>query len=812
VPPRDGRKFTDNGERGLKNPVEGVEHGMRTNGFKLAKVVKRAAAMLGMALAAVLLLAWWLVAGSLPVLDAVIEESGRAGELELQRDANGIVRVVAESRGDALYALGYAHGQDRFFQMDLLRRASAGELSELIGAATVKTDKARRLHRMRARAQRLLATLDQDVVEELRRYTDGVNAGLNSLRSRPFPYYALRSRPKPWLAEDSILAGYSMFFDLQDSRGYGEEARALARESFSPMVYEFLYKNGSAHAVPMLGEGLAVRPPPAAEEWPERPERMESAEEALSEAGHPGSNAWAVSGDLARGGGAALLAVDMHLGQRVPNTWYRATLEYERNGRFHRVSGVTLPGVPGVIVGSNGAVAWGFTNAYIDLVDLVEWIPEAGADVEKVVERVAVRGAESVEMVVRETPFGPLRKGAGKTEFAIQWAAHKVGFFNFELLQLGESESVEAALGVAAEAGIPTQNIVVADANGTIGWTLCGGIPWRREHDGRYPLRSDDPRAPWRGRLPGAQYPVILRPDGGRIWTANNAVAERGEVARLLGDGGYSDDGRALVIFEGLMEREVFEEADFLALQLLDRSRYYDRWRAVFVELLDDAAWAGAAENREALVLALREWDGYASLDSNGFPLLRDLRTALAREVLPAAYAPLSKDLPRRIWLADVRQDEVLFQLVTRGSPDIVGLEGGWAAVVRAIAEQVLEDWQAAGKIPGQTPFRETRQPRFAHPMSLAVPVLARWLDMPREALPGDRTTPRTQTNGLSASQRLVVRPGHETQGILHMPTGQSEHFLSPFYRAGHADWVEGRPTPLVPGPAVHAIRWRPPE
>jgi hypothetical protein len=128
---------------------------------------------------------------------------------------------------------------------------------------------------------------------------------------------------------------------------------------------------------------------------------------------------------------------------------------------------------------------------------------------------------------------------------------------------------------------------------------------------------------------------------------------------------------------------------------------------------------------------------------------------------------PCPRTFPRRIWLADVRQDEVLFQLVTRGSPEIVGLEGGWAAVVRAIAERVLEDWQADGKIPGQTPFRETRQPRFAHPMSLAAPALARWLDMPRVALPGDRTTPRTQTAGLSASQRM-------------------------------------------PGPAVHAIRWRP--
>ena len=765
----------------------------------------------------VFLVGYVLLRGSLPALEGRVPVTGLEEEVKLLRDRQGMVRIEAASRADALFALGFAHAQDRFFQMDLLRRNAAGELSALFGEATVSFDKRRRLHRMRTRAQAVLNELDRRERRAVTSYALGVNAGLQSLKRRPYPYFMIRQQTERWLPEDSLLAGYAMFFDLQDEEARDEENRAFARQHLTSEVFAFLFGNGFVHSVPMVGEALPVNPPPPKEFWPAPAKEPLAALPAPPSEAIPGSNAWAAAGNRTRSG-IAQVAVDMHLGLMVPNTWYRAQLTYPGEEGPVTVTGVTLPGAPGVIVGSNGKVAWGFTNAGADMSDLVrlETDPEkpgmyrtadgwkAFSETE---ERIRVRGEDPVRHPVRETIFGPVRENRfGEGLWAVQWIGHHPEYFNLHHLRLAEAVSIEEATAIARRAGIPLQNFVVADEHGDIAWTFMGGMPDRGNRPAELPVGSRHPEAKWLGRLAPEEVPRLVNPPSGLIWTANNPVYRGAGADRLLGEESYADDGRARVILEALEKQNTpFAEEDFLAIQLSDRSQLHDRWQERILAALT-GEWIGDNPRRAAFREALRTWDGHATVDSTAFPLLRLVRSHIAGEVYPRLLPKLFPEEGQQLQINSFRWDEPLYQLVTAGDPALCGPDSDWDGLIRAAVEKVLAELRNYGSTPGELNHGELNRLRVQHPLSRALPLLGRWLDMPTVELPGYSTTPRAQKPAFGASQRMVVRPGREDTAIFHMPTGQSGHVLSPFYRAGHENWVQGLPSPLLPGPATHRL------
>jgi penicillin amidase len=728
-----------------------------------------------------------------------------------------MVTIEAASRADAHFALGFAHGQDRFFQMDLLRRNAAGELSALFGEATVAFDKRRRLHRMRTRAETVYRHLDAAERNAVQTYAMGVNAGLQSLKRRPYPYFVIRQQPEPWLPEDSILAGYAMFFDLQDEDARDEENRAFARQHLSSEVFAFLFRNGFAHSVPLVGEALPVNPPPSKEFWPAPAKEPLAALSALPSESIPGSNAWAAAGNRTASG-VAQVAADLHLGLRVPNTWYRAQLTYPGEEGTVTVTGVTLPGAPGVIVGTNGKVAWGFTNAGADMSDLVrlQTDPEKPGMYRTVngwkafsekEERIRVRGEDPVRHPVRETIFGPVRENRfGGGLWAVQWIGHHPEYFNLHHLQLAEAVSTEEATEIARRAGIPLQNFVVADQHGDIAWTFMGGMPERGDRSAKLPVGSRHPEAKWLGRLAPEKVPRRVNPASGLIWTANNPVYRGTGADKLLGEESYADDARARVILEALEGQDrPFEEADFLAIQLSDRSQLHDRWQErILAALTDD--WIGENPRRAAFREALRTWDGHATVDSTAFPLLRLARSHIAGEVYPRLLPELFPEEGPQLQINSFRWDEPLYQLVTAGDPALCGPDNDWDGLIRQAVEKVLTELRKHDFTPGELNHGELNRLRVQHPLSRALPLLGRWLDMPPVELPGYSTTPRAQKPAFGASQRMVVQPGQENTAIFHMPTGQSGHVLSPFYRAGHENWVQGLPSPLLPGPQAYRL------
>ncbi|KAF1696123.1 penicillin acylase family protein [Pseudoxanthomonas koreensis] len=770
------------------------------------------------------LLAWGLLRGSLPALDGDRALEGLAGPVSVQRDALGVVTIEAGSHADAVRALGYVHAQERYFEMDLMRRSAAGELSALFGPVALKHDRRQRMHRMRARAEAQIDAFAGERLPLLQAYTDGVNAGLGALQVRPWAYLLLRQQPRGWEATDSALAGYAMYFDLQDAGNKRELALWKLRQHVPPALYDLLAHDGSEWDAPLSGEARGNAALPAATQVDLRTLAMPAGDtpHRLADKGTPGSNNWAVSGALT-GDGRAIVADDMHLGLRAPNIWFRVRLRYpnpDAPGGHVDVSGFSLPGLPAVIVGSNGHVAWGFTNSYADTAD---WHPvrpcaaEPQAGCEAVLEHretIEVAGADAETLVVAETRFGPILHPADADHpaLALRWVAHQPGALNFRLADFAVAADLDAALAVATQAATPAQNLVIGDRNGRIAWRILGPLPQR---GGACPaplqamaetVAAVDDCAPW--TISTTLSPVLADPPQHRLWTANARVLD-GEALAVAGDGGYALGARAHQIRDGLQAKERFDERDLLAIQLDDRALFLQRWWQL---LQDEAGRQPPGSALRALAEAGATWEGRAAVESVSYRLVRAWRLAVHARIADGLTAPAQAALGEDFAMPDLPQLEgVAWPLLQQRPAHLLSRRyPSWDALLEDAAREVRDDLAGKGPLSARR-WGERNVARICHPLANALPgFLAARLCMPADALPGDSAMPRVQGPAFGASERMVVSPGHEADGIVHMPGGQSGHPLSPFWGAGHDDWVHGRPTPFLPGTARHTLTLEP--
>ena len=529
-----------------------------------------------------------------------------------------------------------------------------------------------------------------------------------------------------------------------------------------------------------------------------------------------GSNNWAVSGAHTRSG-TAMVANDMHLGLSVPNTWYRASLAWGE-GPQRRVTGISLPGVPPLVVGSNGDIAWAFTNATADWSDVVLLevdptdalryrTPEGWERFTVRTEVVGVARLAPHSVEVRETRWGPvIAPDARNRPRAIAWVPLRDGGMNLALAGLETARTIDEALGIAAQAGVPGQNLVVAGRDGRIAWTVAGRIPRRVGFDGTVPMSWADGSRGWDGWLAPSEYPRLVDPPNGRIVTANNRVVGLDGLAKL-GDGGYDPGARARQIADGLASLEGVAPSDMLQVQLDDRAVFLERWRALLQTVLTGPHAEATEERRELRRVLVTTWTGRASVDSAAYRLVRDFR----QQVAELAFAPLFSDVRKVDPTYPVTSGRVgegpLWALVSSRPSHLLATEfASWEDLLLAAADRtVVEATRASGSTAAHT-WGRFNTARIQHPLARAVPQLARWLDLERDELPGDAHMPRVQAPEFGASERLAVSPGHEGDGYYHMPGGQSGHPLSPYYRAGHRAWVKGEPTPFLPGPTVQTL------
>ncbi len=763
-------------------------------------------------------LAWLTVRASLPQLEGRIAAADLAAPVSIVRDAAGIPTITGSDRLDLAYALGFVHAQDRFFQMDLIRRDAAGELSEIVGAATIDADRRRRLHRFRSRAGVGLASMSVPEREVLKRYSEGVNAGLDSLDAKPFEYYLLGVEPQPWLPEDSLLVAYAMFLDLNYGRASRDRQRGLIARVLPAEVLAWLDPPGSPWDAPLQGDALAAGPVPDAAILSLRDTTL--AERKFSEAGAPpvlGSNNWAVSGELTISG-RALVSNDMHLGINVPNIYYRARL-VATGTRAIDVTGVSLPGQPLIIAGSNGHVAWGFTNSNGDWSDAILIRPGMAADTyrtpegerafESHHETIVVKGADSVDYVVRETIWGPIDDLAAYPdgEIAVSWIAHHSHITNLGIMQLETATTVDAALDIGNGIVMPPQNFVVGDEDGNIGWTISGRIPVRGEYDPTLPADWSEEHG-WQGWLPKDQYPRIENPESGRIWSANSRVVD-GDALRLIGDGGYAFGARAKQIRDALFARDSFEPQDMLAIQIDDRAVFLSQWQSLLLDVLGDTEDPELQQYHHLV----ETWIPRATAESVGYRLVRAFRNEVRRRTFDALLTPVREAYGDEVNVRLSRQfDAPLWTLVTQQPEHLLpATYANWndflVDAVRAVVHGYAEKYD--GSLADRT-WGEYNTASIRHPLSSALPKLSGWLDMPAEPINGDSDMPRAQGATWGASERFSVMPGDEEGGLMHMPGGQSGHPMSKFYRSGHAAWVTGEPTPFLPGTAQYELILQP--
>lgn len=771
-----------------------------------------------------LIVSYFILRASLPQLDGEQVLQGISSNTSIERDINGTVTIKAQNEIDSIRTLGFVHAQERYFEMDLLRRSASGELSALFGEVAIEKDKSLRIHRLRSRIQQNYEQMIGTEDKNLQAYTEGVNAGLKALKSKPWPYLLLNTEPEAWKPEDTFLVGFAMFFDLQDEDNEREYKLWQLKNLLPAPIFSMLTQTQSAWDAPLFGEQKLSVNIPTAEQVNLNTftaPQLAFQDNKFSEA--VGSNNFAVSGALTADG-RAIVADDMHLGLRAPNIWFRTRL---LTGKDSDVSGFSLPGIPSIIVGSNRHIAWGFTNSYGDWADFVrvQWLDTAqskyldGAGTQQTAkvfnETIKVKGQPDVLFPVRETVWGPITKNINSSfSLALQWAAHKPGALNMGLSELSKSRNIDQAMQTAYRVGMPGQNLVIGDKTGRIAWRLTAQMPNRvGDCDKTAPI---DPSAgcEWQGWLNGSDNPVLLDPADSRLWTANNRIVD-GQWLELVGNGGYALGARAKQIQNGLFAKKQFTERDLLAIQTDSRSLFLKRWW----DLLNQHAKNAPADSAlKKLSQADTTWEAKASKDSVSYRLARAWRLEVNNRIEEMLLAPAIDKLGEKSSKPGYTGfdyeapgftgfEDVAWQLLQQKPAHLLtGNYKNWDDLLEKAAQQVQTELIEIGPLNERT-WGERNTAKICHPLAAALPGFIKpILCMPKDQLEGDSDMPLVVSPTFGASERMVVSPGHEEDGIIHMPGGQSGHLLSPFWGAGHSDWVQHKPTPFLPGKTEYTL------
>ena len=726
--------------------------------------------------------------------------------------------------------------------MDLLRRVAAGEMSALIGPSALELDRRNRPDRFRERAEIVLNAMPADQRLLIERYTAGVNDGLPRwLRVHSSTGSCART-PRRGAPRTRCSSSTPCTSTFSPRRSAGSSRARRYASVFPPICSRSCYPTRVTGTHRSISRRLPLwnsqhRPPrvptgctPSKSASIALPGTELADSSPMPDNSMIGSNGWAVDAAHSAQGGA-LLASDMHLGLSLPNIWYRLSLTWPgADGKPRRITGVSLPGGPIVIAGSNGQVAWGFTNSYGHFIDLIELqrnpadplqyrVPGGGwqrATVHH--ERIDVKGGAPVDLPVADTQWGP-EIVVGSHAYALRWVAHDPQAVNVNLQRLEESTSVEDALHIAQTSGIPTQNFMVADSHGKIGWTLAGPLPRWSTAAGASGNPFDDlpfdsaSYQGWQGYLTPDAYPSRINPPLGRLWTANNHTLPPSEAA-LLGDAGADVGARASQIRDDLLALPRANEHDMLAIQTDDRALWIETWRRLALSALDADALRDHPQRAEFQRLVLA-WNGRADTDAVGYRLVR----AFYFSLYDAWFGKLDTDLatsfgkgsdtpPLGFRSASSRYEAVMEALAAHHAwvPDGIA---DWRAFMLDRIDHAITQLPPGVKLEDAR-WGDRNRAAIEHPFARIVPAwlpwLRAWLGAPHDPLPGDFNMPRVQAPSFGASERIVVSPGREQDGFFEMPGGQSGHPLSPYFLAGHEAWVHGDATPFLPGTTVHRL------
>ena len=834
-------------------------------------------------LAASIVALWWLywiAHSALPQLDGSVSVPGISSKVRVVRDGQGVPTIEAATLEDLFFAQGYVTAQDRLWQMDIVRRAAAGELSEVIGEATVKMDREQRILGVRIAAEAAEKNISARDRAYFDAYARGVNAFVDSHRDRlSLEFRLLKYAPRPWTVTDSMLVGARMVEDLNHYRNPPALTRETILAKLGPELTADLYVNSS----------WRDRPPGDVRRMEEEPgvkgsdEDEEDDEEVDPEGGgrmisglakvvilsgakdplpralirkqvlrfaqddntfssarasdaqvsefssvlpyalssnftreeadslRPGSNNWVVSGQHTVSG-KPLLSNDMHLDHQMPNLWFEAHLRTTSGG--FDVAGVTLPGIPFVIVGHNQRIGWGFTNVGPTVEDdFIEEFNAAGQyktpagwmEPQHRRETIHVKGKPDVTLDVVTTRHGPiiseLLPGEARS-IALRWTLQDgMGQVFFDVNSAQNWDEFRKAFSTF---GAPGQNVMYADVDGHIGYQATGRVPIRAAGDGSLPVSGSDDAHEWKGFIPFDDMPHVYDPPSGILATANGRIAPNGYKYSISTE--WDAPWRTDRIYRVLESGKKFAPADMLALQL-DVSSTYDRFCAdKFVYAVDHAATASERAKRAADIL--RDWDGRMSADSAAPTIEAKARLELARLLLEPKLgaAAAGRDRGALSWksyrwaMSSVWLENVLTKQPPRWLPPGYSDYGSLlTAAVENAVRLTPTAWQDssifAAKVPSDLSrwkWGETHAVEIEHPVLGQLPLIGQFTGPGSRPLSGSAFTVRAAGGVLGPSERLTWNFANFDESTLNLVTGESGIFLSPHYMDQWAAWYGG--------------------
>ncbi|WP_020039986.1 penicillin acylase family protein [Salipiger mucosus] len=776
-------------------------------------------------------LVYYLASRSLPDYDKTLAVAGTTADIEIVRDNAGVPHILARSDRDAFFGLGYAHAQDRLWQMTLMRRTVQGRLSEIFGRRTVETDTLMRRLDLHTLAVRSVEAQDGATLDSLAAYAAGVNARIEEVNDRSLgrgaPEFFLFNAPlAPWQPADSIAIVKLMSLQLS-----GQFRNEILRARTSLRLPEAERLEDILPEIP--GAGTAALPEyaqlfPGAKGQQFAQGRPEGPLSPVPEPDFAGaSNAWAAATGRTAGSGT-LLANDPHLGFTAPSTWYLARMDLATGG----VIGGTIPGVPAILLGRSEQLAWGITSAYLDDQDLyIEELdpenneryrtPDGWKRFRTRRSIVEIKDAAPVTVTLRWTDNGPVLPKSRFDLAGITPPGHVVSLAWTALsdtdtsmsaaIGLMKADSVEDAFERSDTYVAPAQMLTVIDDE-SIGMKLVGAMPERdaaHQSKGRMPSPGWIESNRWQGILPDSANPRWIDPEGGIVGNTNNKVIDRPFPRHISYDWGDSQrvqrwsammQGRAVHTRDSFIEAQLdtVSPAARTLLPLIGRDLWYT----------GEAAPEGTPERRRRRALdLLANWNGEMN-EHLPEPLiyaawLRALQDRLIRDDL----GPLADDY-----------DHIRPLFIERVFRDVDGASA-WCDVVRSaptetctdIARLALDDalvWidERYGSALESLRWGDAHQARHDHPVLGEVPVLRYFTNIRQSTSGGDFTLQRGLTLGHGrdpfanvhgATYRGVYDFADPDSSVFISSTGQSGHFLSRHYDDLGQLWRRGEYIPM---------------
>lgn len=687
----------------------------------------------------------------------VVDVPGLSGPVRAEVQSDGVTRIQAGCWPDAVRALGYAMAVDRGFQMDMLRRMASGRLAEVWGRTVLPADMAYRPLGLAAAATRAAAALDVPEASLLSAFSAGVNAAFE--RHGPaFECRFLSYRPRPWTAQDSLQVALFLFHSLSWNET-AKRAEAVTRRVLPPAVADFLLPATHGQVPPVPDELAALRADGEA-----------AADIVAVDRAAVGSNCWVLGGP-----GAPVLACDLHMPLTMPNLLYEVDLAWPGG----RLRGLAAPGLPVVLSGSNGHVAWGVTNLNADVLDLVDVGELARSDgLVTRAERIKVRGRPDASLEVTSHGTMPvLSSPLPEGQAAVRWTGHDERCCDLKFQRLAHATSVTECVTVLDDAQGIALNVLLADQAGHMAHLAAGLIP-RRPADGAGGARRAD-GAGRNGYLDGKERPRLIDPPDGMLVSANDAALP--EQPFVIG---YDPD-------PGHRARRVREllagaQKTVPAMRTLQR----DLAAGLYLPYRELAVSALAGRD-DGLADLLARWDGTAETGSRAFSLLVQLRQLLAREVL-SPYLAACRDHDSRYQYLYRCVDRPVLAILGRKDPSLLPPDrqaAGWEAFVADCARRAVAELQQATGKSGLPSWGRLNRVSLNNPVERLAPWAAPLLGIAARPQPGALHSVRACAPGFGAVGRAVLAPGADGFAAFELPGGQSGHPLSAYFADRHKEW-----------------------